>query len=91
MPPEEQAESLIEDVEQLVTYKNLKAGQGKFLIKKLEGVIKNIDQGTTAGSCDKLQSFIDQVNGLVKSGKLTPSEGTILIDAATVIQTSLGC
>jgi hypothetical protein len=36
LPPEEQAESLIEDMEQLVTYKNLKAGQGKSLIKKLE-------------------------------------------------------
>lgn len=91
VPPEEQAESLIEDVEALVDDETLNKGNGNALTKKLENAIKNIEQGNTDGACDKLGAFINQVNAFVNSGKLSLPESDDLISAATEIKDSIPC
>ena len=72
-PPEEQIEGLIADVEAL----DLNHGNTNSLVKKLANAIKNItneDPTDDSEACEKLQSFIDQLNAFVNAEKLELSE-----------------
>ena len=79
--PEDKINNMIEDVEEL----GLSQGNTNSLSKKLENAIKNItneDLTDDHEACEKLQSFIDQLNALVNAGKLTQDEVDPLIDTA---------
>lgn len=79
--PEDKINNMIEDVEEL----GLSQGNTNSLSKKLENAIKNItneDLTDDHEGCEKLQSFIDQLNALVNAGKLTQDEVDPLIDTA---------
>jgi len=83
LPPlEEQVdkiEALIVDVDAL----QLNNGIKNSLTKKLVNAIKNIEnEDPIQEACEKLQSFIDQLNALVNAGKLTPPQVETLIDGA---------
>jgi hypothetical protein len=61
------------------------------LLQKLNGAQKNLDAGDTAGACDKLASFISQVQAL-KAKKIIPaSAADDLILQAEAVRDSLGC
>ena len=91
LPPEEQAQNLIEDVEDLLDDETLNAGNANALIKKLEGVIKNIEQGDTDVACNELETLIDQVEAFVNSGKLSSPTSDDLISAVNEIKDSIPC
>ena len=79
--PELKINGLIADVEAL----DLNTGNINSLNKKLENAIKNItneDPTDDAEACEKLQSFIDQLNAIVNSGKLDQGQIDPLVDAA---------
>ncbi len=71
--PEEKIDGLIGEVEAL----DLNNGNKNALTKKLSNAIKNItneDPTDDSEACEKLQSFIDQLNAFVNAGKLELSE-----------------
>ena len=81
-PTVQKIEGLIADVDAL----DLNNGIKNALTKKLVNAIKNItneDPTDNAEACEKLQSFIDQLNAMVNSGKLTQGQVDPLINVAT--------
>ena len=86
-PPPATITNLIGSVEEL----DLPRGLENSLLTKLSGAQKNLDTGDTAGACDKLASFISQVQAL-KGKKITPaSAADDLIAEADAVQESVGC
>jgi len=82
--PEGVIEGLINEVDDL----GLNNGNTKSLEKKLEQAINNItneDPTDDAEACEKLQSFIDQLNAFVNAGKITQGDADPLIDAAEAL------
>ena len=79
--PEERIDLLIGDVQDLVESGVLDSGNASALLATL-------DQGLTAMTADRpsavnlLNAFINQVEGFIAGGILTPEEGQALIDAA---------
>jgi hypothetical protein len=55
---------------------------------KLNNAIDSLDQENITTGVNKIQSFINQVNAFVNSGKLTPADGDALIDAGNAAITS---
>ena len=84
-PPLEAEESIV-DIDALIDLVDdlpLNNGNKNALTKKLVNAIKNIEnEDPNQEACEKLQSFIDQLNALKKAGKLTPSQAQPLIDGA---------
>ncbi len=71
---------IIPQIEELIESGVLKAGSGNSLIQKLEAASDLISRGNLQGAFHKLNDFIDQVNALIRSGKLPEEEGQYLID-----------
>ncbi|MFX1483722.1 MAG: hypothetical protein ACFFCP_11120, partial [Promethearchaeota archaeon] len=71
---------IISQIEELVESGVLNAGSGNSLIRKLEAASHLIAMGNLQGAFNKLNDFIDQVNALIRSGKLSEEEGQELID-----------
>lgn len=81
---EDQIEELIDGVNDL-SDDDLNQGNINSLNKKLEGAIKNItneDPTDDSEACEKLQSFVDQLNAFVNSGKLDELQTTPLVESA---------
>ncbi len=77
-------EDLFEEVDNL----ELNPGNTNSLSKKLEQAIKNItneDPTDDAEACEKLQSFINQLNAFVNAGKITQGEADSLIEVAEAL------
>jgi len=89
--PEVTIESLIAQVEALITGGTLTQNQRDGLIDKLEEAGAKIDAGQTSAACNQLSAFINQVQGLINNGSLTTAQGQALINAANSIKTNLGC
>jgi hypothetical protein len=86
-PPEEPSnaeriEQLIGEVEQLYNDGSLSAGEANSLTSKCDGAMAALDKGNTRAASNKLGSFINEVNAMVKSGRLGADEGRTLMDAA---------
>ncbi len=85
LTPEEQVGQLIAAVEALVDGGVLNAGNANALTAKLAGALKSLDKDKTVPAANQVLAFINQVNALVSSGRLTPEEAQPLIDAANDI------
>ena len=83
--PQERIRCLSDEVQVLVDADVLNKGQGNSLMVKLDGAINLLDQGKLGPATNKLNAFINEVNALVQSGRLTPEQGQPLIDAAQSI------
>jgi hypothetical protein len=83
------AAGLIQLVQSLLSSGVLGDGNANSLISKLEGAIQQLDQGNLGSAVNKLEAFINEVEALVVSGKLTSGQGQPLIDAANGIITAL--
>jgi hypothetical protein len=84
-------DSLIAQVQALVSGSSLTQNQAAGLIAKLEEIRTKRDQGQTVAACNQLSAFISQVTAFVNNGSLTTSQGQTLIDAANALKTSSGC
>jgi pullulanase-type alpha-1,6-glucosidase len=80
-----QIEQIIGAVENLVNTETLNKGQGNSLMSKLDGALKKLDQEQSKPATNQLGAFINEVEAMIKSGKLTEEEGQSLIDAANAI------
>ncbi|UCC38743.1 MAG: hypothetical protein JSV96_13080 [Candidatus Aminicenantes bacterium] len=78
-------EGLLNDVLELHNSGVLNKGQANALVKKLEAASKNLNKGKPKAACNEIQAFINQVNALINSGKLSPEEGDPLIEAAIML------
>jgi hypothetical protein len=83
---------LVGDVEDLVSAGNLAANNVKSLVSKINLAQKFLDEGRVAQAISMLEAFINQVNGYVNGGNMSPEAGQDLIDAAqAVIDAQSGC
>ena len=80
--PEQIVTNSSNDIDELIAGGTLTGGQGNSLKKKLEAALDKLNSGNTTAAENKVNAFINQVNGLVNSGVLTTAEGGALIDAA---------
>jgi hypothetical protein len=87
--PVEQIEELIGKVDALVDEGKLNKGEANALNSKLDSALKSIEKGKTNTACNQLGAFINQVNALINSGRLTLVEGEPLIFAAEAVITAL--
>ncbi len=83
--PEAGAEVLTSDIEQLVTAGTLNSGEGNSLTSRLDAAVKQLDRGNGGAAINQIQAFINQVNALIMSKRVTPEEGQLLIGAASVM------
>ncbi len=92
LSPEEVAEELIAQTEEMIMDGTLKKGQGNGLINKLIGIINKLESAPALKpACNQLKAFINQVKGFVKAGKLTAAEGDNLIDSVINAGKGAGC
>ena len=66
----------------LVTQGVLNAGQGNSLTSKLSAAIDQANRGNGTAARNQLQAFINEVNALIGSERLSTSQGQDLIAAA---------
>ena len=86
LDPRDVLADLIGSVEAL----DLQRGIESSLLRKLTGADRNLGADDVGGACDKLASFIDQVEA--QSGKtIDAPDAEELIDAAERVRRSLGC
>jgi len=89
--PQEAADDLIDDIQDLLDDGTLNGGQVNALISKLQTIIDKLNKGQTNAACNQLGAFINQVTAFINGGTLTSAEGQPLIDAAQAIKDSAGC
>jgi hypothetical protein len=80
----------IADLQALVSGFGLPAGLTTALTSKLQEALAAHDAGDTAGACDSLQAFLNQVRAQ-EGKKLTAAQAQQLTQAAIAIQALLDC
>ena len=60
----------------------MNGGQDNSLVKELQQAIKLMNAGKNAGAIGVLDSFISEVNDLLSSGVLSPSQAASLVSTA---------
>jgi hypothetical protein len=68
----------------------LSNGNGNALHAKLNAALASLSSGDTAGGNAALDMFLDQVNAMVNSNRLTQAQAAALIDYVHRIQASIG-
>ncbi len=71
--------------------KVLPAAQARPLINFLEVANTHLEMGQKVAACADQQNFINGVNALITAKQLDATQGKTLVDAASQIQTALGC
>jgi hypothetical protein len=85
-------ERLIERIEALVADGALKASHANGLLQKLVGIIDKLNSTPPLHpACNQLEALINQLMALVKTGKLTASEGYAMIGSAINAGKGAGC
>jgi len=85
--PEEQAESLIEDVKDLT----LDDVDSTKLTKSLDKILKALDNEDAVTACDQLNKFIKDTQKLIDKGKLVLAVGQPLINSANDLKDAIPC
>ena len=80
--PEAKIEKLKAQVATLSGEGALDQGQATSLLVKLDHALEHIGAGRTKTAINQLGAFINQVEALVRSGRLSESDGQTLIGAA---------
>jgi len=78
-------ENTIEEIIDMVEEGTLNYGQGNSLIVKLENAAKKITSSQNSAGQNILNTFINQVQTFVKTGKISDAEGQSLIDDIQII------
>jgi FIMAH domain-containing protein len=77
------------EIDQLVSDGDLTESQAVPLTQLLEQVQDSLDRGSNAAADGQLESFVRQVEALVRSGRLSSSDGQQLIDLAEELGSQL--
>ncbi len=91
LTPQQQAEILIDEVQELAEDGLLNQGEANALTVKLDHVVKHLAEDKTKTACNVLGAFVNQVQSLVDEGTLLPDEAQPLLEGAASIATDLGC
>ncbi len=67
----------------------LNGGQDNSLVTQLQHAINMMNAGKNAGAIGNLESFIREVNDLLSSGVLSPSQAASLVSAAESVIAAL--
>jgi hypothetical protein len=86
---EEAIRALIAQVQALVDNGDLTSQAGQALTSRLRTALSLLERGKPQAAAQQLRVFIQQVTVLVRTGRLEPALGQVLIDAATAIIASL--
>ncbi len=73
----------------LVASDGLSAGNGNALRAKLQAAGEQFDRGNRGAAANEIAAFIDQVNALVRAGRLSSADGARLITFASQIIASI--
>jgi hypothetical protein len=76
---------LIESVQSLVADGSLDPSQGTSLVALLDGALQALDQGNNTAAINKLTAFVNQMNGLIRTGALSSAKGMPLVETAKEI------
>ena len=79
---EKQTEAIIDEVFQWVDEGFLGSGEGNGLVSKLDTAIASLDKGKLTSAVNKLEAFENQIQALVRSGRVSPEEAEALIALA---------
>jgi len=82
--------SLRSDIGQLLAGGALTADQAAGLGDKLNAALASIAAGKTTPALNQLDAFVNQVNGFVRIGALTPEQGAALVAKVNSTQARLG-
>lgn len=69
----------------------LNSGEKNSLISKLNAASASVDRSNSNSACGQMNAFINEVNALIRSSRLTPATGNDLVSQAQSIKTSIGC
>ena len=89
LSPQEAIDDIIGQVNALHDSGTLNSGNTNALITKLDGAAAKLTKDDYNAAINKLQAFINQVNGWISNGKLTSSQGQPLIDSANDLIASI--
>lgn len=78
-------------MEALIANGALTQEQGAGLLDKIQEINAKLDAGHTGAACNQLSGFINQVNGFINNGTLTPAQGQPLLDTANALKSNSGC
>ena len=87
--PEQAIQLLMNDVARLVAEGTLSSEDGDALSSKLQMALRQLERGHVQPAVNQINSFIRQVEALIRRGRLSPEQGQPLIDAAMRILVSL--
>jgi hypothetical protein len=76
---------MITFVQDLVTSGKLNHGHATSLIFKLNAAMEKIDYGNSNVAIKELNSYINQVNIYIRTGKLSSIDGQTLINGANAV------
>jgi hypothetical protein len=83
--PQETIDAIAEDVASLPDAGSVSEGEVNALQTKLDAALTRIAKGKPKEAANALDAFVNQVEAMVRSGKLTAGEGQQLIDAAQAL------
>jgi uncharacterized delta-60 repeat protein len=89
LSPEQQIDQIISQIEQLQYDNQLNSGNTNSLMTKLDGAAAKLDQDQYNVAMNKIESFINQVNGWISDGKISASIGQTMINEANDVLASI--
>ncbi|MFC1628973.1 hypothetical protein ACFL3H_07665 [Gemmatimonadota bacterium] len=78
--PEDQITRLVLEIKSLVDSGVMEQGESNSLSAKLEGAIRSMEKGNTGASINQLQAFINQIEAMIRSGRIETGKGQSLIN-----------
>jgi hypothetical protein len=89
LTPQQATQAVVNSVNALFAQGVLNGGQDNSLVAQLQHAITMMNAGKNAGAIGNLDSFISEVNDLLSSGVLSPSQAAPLVSAAQNVIASL--
>ena len=80
---------LSQSVTALLNSGSLTSSQADNLQAKLDVIARKLEQGNTNAALNNLNSFMNQVIGLVSQGEITQAEGDVLLNAANSLKLAI--
>ena len=69
-------------LDEILANADVNVGLAFSLTTELESVLARLDRKNTTVANKMLQGFINQIEGLIQAGRLSSTDGQLLIDAA---------
>lgn len=79
---QEKIQNLLNQVIDLIEKGKLGEREGAGLISCLNTAVERLNQGKMEAAADILEASVNEIEAMVKAGKLTPAKGVVLVKAA---------